>query len=272
MGIRSSRLRVPDPITIGCANPDLMMGCDRGENVAPREVKLAGLMLCRIFVCRTGIQRETSLRTHSENVRGEKMNKPLNSIKEGNLSSYFRYYTRMEFLDPLGVSGGHSTVILSVWTSSREEQRTKISMSHPQLWAGRDKSKCKNVVQCNKPTPTSKPSHLWPLSSHSPKGNLRLGRFSLMIDAPCSVTRSTGHWRVCKTERVGMDAFINCCKTRLRGDFWPRHGLSARGLSLTAVDTSEFWCCVHSFQATHSLFSCSPASIQRKVAERHLAR
>lgn len=123
-------------------NPDLMGGRDRGENMARREVKLAGLMLCRIFVCRTGIQRDTSLRIHSENVRGGKINKPLNSVKEGicrNLSSYFRYYTRMEFLNPLGVSGGHSKVILSVWTSSKEAQRTKISMSHPQLWAGRDK-------------------------------------------------------------------------------------------------------------------------------------
>lgn len=136
---QSPRLSVPDPITI----PDLKGGRDRGENMAPREVDLAGLMLCRIFVFRTGIQRDTSLRIHCKNVRGRgEINKLLNTIKEGmcrNLSPYFRYYTWMEFLNPLGVSGGHSTVILSVWTSSREEQRTKISMSRPQLWAGRDK-------------------------------------------------------------------------------------------------------------------------------------
>lgn len=203
------------------------------------------------------------------------MNKLLNS-EEGmcrNLSSYFRYYTRMEFLNPLGVSGGHSKVILPVWTSSREEQRTKISMIHPQLWAGRDKrEKVRMSSVIMNPHRPPNPPIFNPWAPTLPKETWHWDAFHEWLTPP-AVWRAlpdTGVHAEPKTE--GMDAFKNCCETRSKGDFWPRHGPSARGLSLTAVDISEFWCCVRSFQATHSLFSCSPASIQRKVDERHLAR
>lgn len=198
----------------------------------------------------------------------EKMNKLLDSIKEGNcrthldasgvVTHWWNFSIHWEWVE-------NSKVILSVWTSSRGQPSMKVLriQSHS-CGRGEKESKFKYCVTVQwahtgrlillsltpellPSCPTLLPKETWD------------GGMIFMND--WHSLHSTRHWHACKTETAWMDVSKLVWDVS-NGNFWLQHASPARLHSLTFSHISLlFWGSTQSFQAAHALFRGRPARV-----------